>query len=225
MIVRQSDAHAWAEALIDGRWRRFDPTGAVAPSRIEMGLGGALPAGEPVPLLARLDSGFLKGLQLSWDALNHNWRRHVVGFNYERQRSLWQEYNLDRFAPWQIAAFVAATAVLWSGALLGWLAWRRRRHERERVLWDALCTRLARAGLPRAPHEGPLAYATRAAQRWPDFAAAFSVIGDSYATLRYGPAAVSQAAGSAHAPTLARLEHAIAVLPPPRVLRATPMPA
>src|SRR5262249_37674411 len=26
LIVRQSDAHAWAEALVDGQWRRFDPT-------------------------------------------------------------------------------------------------------------------------------------------------------------------------------------------------------
>ena len=62
MIVRQSDAHAWAEALVDGQWRRFDPTAAVAPSRIEMGLGGALPAGEPVPLLARLDDRWLKSV-------------------------------------------------------------------------------------------------------------------------------------------------------------------
>jgi transglutaminase-like putative cysteine protease len=37
MIVRQSDAHAWAEALLDGQWQRFDPTAAVAPSRIERG--------------------------------------------------------------------------------------------------------------------------------------------------------------------------------------------
>ena len=37
MIVRQSDAHAWAEAIIDGQWQRFDPTAAVAPSRIEIG--------------------------------------------------------------------------------------------------------------------------------------------------------------------------------------------
>jgi transglutaminase-like putative cysteine protease len=225
MIVRQSDAHAWAEALLDGRWRRFDPTGAVAPSRIEMGLGGALPAGEPVPLLARLDATFLKRLQLSWDALNHGWRRHVVGFNYERQRSLWQEFHLDRFAPWQIAAGVAAITVLWSGALLGWLAWRRRRRERERVLWESLCARLARAGLPRAPHEGPLAYSTRAAERWPDFAAAFAVIGDAYAALRYGPASSSRRGGSARSPALARLEHAIAVLPSPRALRAVRQPA
>ena len=34
MIVRQSDAHAWAEALVGGMWRRFDPTAAVAPSRV-----------------------------------------------------------------------------------------------------------------------------------------------------------------------------------------------
>ena len=46
MIVRQSDAHAWAEALVDGRWQRYDPTAAVSPSRIENGLGGALPLGE-----------------------------------------------------------------------------------------------------------------------------------------------------------------------------------
>ena len=63
MIVRQSDAHAWAEALIDGQWQRFDPTAAVAPSRIELGLGGALRAGEPLPLLARLDGTWLTGVQ------------------------------------------------------------------------------------------------------------------------------------------------------------------
>ena len=28
MIVRQSDAHAWAEALVAGEWRRYDPTGS-----------------------------------------------------------------------------------------------------------------------------------------------------------------------------------------------------
>ena len=36
------------------------PDGAVAPSRIEMGLGGALPASDDVPLLARLDVGWFK---------------------------------------------------------------------------------------------------------------------------------------------------------------------
>ena len=39
-VVRQSDAHAWAEVWQAGRgWVRVDPTGAVAPGRI-----GTLPA-------------------------------------------------------------------------------------------------------------------------------------------------------------------------------------
>ena len=115
MIVRQSDAHAWAEALVDGQWQRVDPTAAVSPSRIEIGLGGALPAQERVPFLARLDASWLKSLQLTWDAINHDWRRNIVGFNYERQRSLWRDWRLDRFAPWQIAAMAAAAVFAWAG--------------------------------------------------------------------------------------------------------------
>ena len=42
MIVRQSDAHAWAEVFIDGQWHRYDPTGAVAPQRVEQGANEAL---------------------------------------------------------------------------------------------------------------------------------------------------------------------------------------
>ena len=63
MIVRQSDAHAWAEAIIDGEWRRIDPTAAVSPLRVERGIGAALPAAEPLPLFARLDGGWLKTMR------------------------------------------------------------------------------------------------------------------------------------------------------------------
>jgi len=35
LIVRQSDAHAWAEIWLAGRgWVRVDPTGAIAPERM-----------------------------------------------------------------------------------------------------------------------------------------------------------------------------------------------
>ncbi len=219
LIVRQSDAHAWAEALVDGRWRRFDPTGVVAPSRIDIGLGAALPAGERVPLLARLDSGWIGGIELAWDAFNHDWRRHVVGFNYEQQRALWRELRIDAFAGWQIVMIVGAAAALWGVALLGWLTYRKRRQDRARWLWDAMCDRLARAGLPREIHEGPLAYAARASSRWPDYAVAFQMIGNAYASLRYGavPARRRDAA-------VARLARAIDVLPAPAALRASPFP-
>ena len=218
MIVRQSDAHAWAEALIDGMWRRYDPTAAVAPSRIERGLSSALPAYEPVPFLARLDGGWLKDLGLTWDAVNHGWRRHVVDFNYQRQRAMWRNFELDRFSPWQIVAALAALASLWSFAVLLWLAIRRRRMERALVLWEDVCRRLARGGLPRQPHEGPLAFVERAAARWPQFGIALSAIGEAYATLRYGSLSDPS---TERAALVATLEHAIEALPSPSALRSS----
>lgn len=218
LIVRQSDAHAWAEALVGGQWRRFDPTAAVAPSRIEIGLGGALPAGEPVPFLARLDITWLANLQLAWDAFNHDWRRNVVGFNRDRQRSLWREWRLDEFAPWQVVGLVTAIVFAWGTLVVGWLMWRRRQQERALVLWDDLNRRLARAGLPREPHEGPLAFAARAATRWPQFAIAFAAIGESFASLRYGSIPVERERDA----LVATLERAIEVLPAPAALRGTP---
>jgi transglutaminase-like putative cysteine protease len=219
MIVRQSDAHAWAEALIDGMWRRYDPTAAVAPSRIERGLAGALPSYEPVPLLARLDGGWLKDLRLTWDAVNHGWQRHVVDFNYQRQRAMWRDFEINRFSPWQVVVALAVLASLWSFAVLLWLAIRRRRMARALVLWEDVCRRLARGGLPRQPHEGPLAFVERAARRWPQFGIALSAIGAAYATLRYGNLADPS---SERAALVATLEHAIDALPSPSALRSSP---
>jgi protein-glutamine gamma-glutamyltransferase len=215
MIIRQSDAHAWAEALVAGRWQRFDPTAAVAPSRIEIGLGAALPAGERVPFLSRLDSSWLKTMELAWDAINHDWRRNVVGFNYDRQRSLWREWRLDGLAPWQVVALGAAALFAWAALLASWLLFRRRRQEWALVLWDDLCRRLARAGLPRHVHEGPVAFAQRAAHRWPQFAIAFAAIGQSFSTLRYGATAAPRERDA----LVATLERAIEVLPAPAALR------
>ncbi|MDQ2962463.1 MAG: DUF3488 and transglutaminase-like domain-containing protein, partial [Pseudomonadota bacterium] len=187
MIVRDSDAHAWAEALIDGAWKRFDPTAAVAPSRVERGLGAALPQGEPVPYLARLDMTWLKSLRLHWDAVNYQWQRGVVGFNLERQRDLLRDFGLDRARPWQIVAFVAAVAFVWALAILGLAHARHARSDPVVALWSQVCRRLGRAGLPRRPEEGPLAYAQRAASRWPQWGALLQRIGETYAALRYGP--------------------------------------
>jgi hypothetical protein len=204
--------------MIEGRWQRFDPTAAVAPSRIEIGLGGALPSSEMVPLLARLDMTWLKSAQLAWDAFNHDWARNVVGFNRDRQRSLWHDWKLDQFAPWQIVVLIALLVFAWGAMVVGWLMWKRRHQERALVLWDDLNRRLARAGLPRHAYEGPLAYATRAAQRWPQFSIAFAAIGESFATLRYGALPVAREREA----LVATLERAIEVLPAPAALRTAP---
>jgi len=105
---------------------------------------------------------------------------------------MWSDLNLRAFAPWQIVAVLGLIAAAWGVAVLAWMSIRRRRMERALVLWEDVCRRLARAGMPRQPHEGPLAFAQRAALRWPQFSIALAAIGEAYATLRYG----SLAAGS-----------------------------
>ena len=187
MIVRQSDAHAWAEALLDGQWQRFDPTAAVAPSRIERGLGAALPAGEGVPYFARLEMTWIKSLRLKWDAVNYQWQRGVVGFNIERQRDLLREFGFEDAQPWQIVAVSGGAVFVWGVLLLGAARLRRSSIDAEVALWNALCRRLARAGLARAPEEGPLAYTRRAGKRWPQWASMLARIGERYAELHYGP--------------------------------------
>jgi hypothetical protein len=216
MIVRQSDAHAWTEALLGGQWVRFDPTAAVAPSRVEHGFASALSANEPIPLLARLDGGWIKDLDLVWDAVNHGWRTNVVDFNYQRQRALWRDLNLNLFAPWQVVVLVMALGGIWSAMVLLWMSSRRRRKERALALWEDVCRRLARAGLPRQPHEGPLAFSQRAASRWPQFAIVFAAIGEAYAKLRYGALAPDSRDRAA---LIATLEHALRALPSPARLR------
>jgi protein-glutamine gamma-glutamyltransferase len=212
MIVRQSDAHAWTEAIIDGRWQRIDPTAAVSPSRIELGLGAALPVGEPVPYLARLEMTWFKSLRLQWDAVNYQWQRGIVGFNLERQRDILREFGLDDPHPVQLVAVIAGMAFAWCLAVLGIARMRRAEGAPEVALWGRACRRLARAGLSRRPDEGPLDFAERAAARWPKWGALLRAIAGSYAQLRYGPSSDQRVA------LLAQLRASVAALPRARTL-------
>ena len=63
IIVRQSDAHSWVEAVIDGRWKRFDPTPSVLIER-------------PSALLLYIDM------------LRMKWERYVVAFSLSDQKEI-----------------------------------------------------------------------------------------------------------------------------------------
>jgi hypothetical protein len=190
MLVRQADAHAWVEAWFDGLWQRIDPTAAVSPLRIERGLGAALPRGERVPLLSRLEMSLMKSMRLRWDAVNYRWQRWVVEFNRERQLAMWRELGLPRPEPWQIALALIGFTALWSALLIPWLL-RSRASDPALRLWERFCRRLARAGLPRATSEAPLAYARRAARRWPQAREALTQVARAYCEARYGAGAAA----------------------------------
>lgn len=90
LLVRQSDAHAWAEVWIDGKgWQMIDPTAAVAPNRIEQGMDEALSASDQA-LVANVwrSSQLLYSLQLRWDAATYTWQRWVLNYDSEAQEGL-----------------------------------------------------------------------------------------------------------------------------------------
>lgn len=191
LIVRQADAHAWAEVWLVGRgWVRVDPTFAVAPSRIERGLASALPESE-LPMMMRLDSTALKQLRLLLDAAVNNWNQWVIGYTPEQQRRLLQRFGISSLASSSFVLWFLGSLAFMSTLLSVWLLWemRPRRREAASVAYDKFCRKLARAGVERHPAEGPLDFAARAALKLPALAERIAQITALYIALRYAEGA------------------------------------
>jgi len=186
-VIRQSDAHAWAEVwLDDAGWVRVDPTATSAPARIEENLAAAVPAGEPLPLLMRQGFDWLKDLRFRWWAVNNAWNQWVLGYNFERQRDFLQKLGMA--APdWQkMTAALAILCGLTLLALTGWILWRRPPADPALRLWLRFCRHMAKHDRPRQDWEGPLDYAHRLAGALPANAREIDHIAALYAGLRYG---------------------------------------
>jgi len=189
LIVRQSDAHAWAEVWLEGQgWIRVDPTAAVAPDRVERGLYAALDDPDALPLLARRGQTWLQPLILGWDYMNNAWNEWVLAYGPERQK---QWLSGLGFGPvdWQGMVLAMVAALTGVGLMVMGLQALSRRAATDPVAlaYQRFCAKLARAGLARAGHEGPLAFTGRVAASRPELAARVRLIGRLYASLRYGP--------------------------------------
>jgi transglutaminase-like putative cysteine protease len=195
LTVHQYDAHAWTEVWLAGRgWLRVDPTAISAPTRIDMNLAAAVPLGDPLPFLVRMDLAWLQDLRFRWDAVSNAWNQWVLGYNPQRQRELLSRLGMP--APdWQ--SMTAALTALCGLAMLGLTAWtlrQRLRLDPAAALWARLSRRLARRGLGRQPWEGPRDYAERIALALPGSATEIRAIADTYSQLRYGSASPTRLA-------------------------------
>ncbi|UCC55680.1 MAG: DUF3488 domain-containing transglutaminase family protein [Gammaproteobacteria bacterium] len=191
MLVRQSDAHAWAEVwLPDTGWERVDPTAAVAPERIEHALDlSAQDSGAPVRfrlIEGGLLSSGLRGLRYALDTLNNSWNQWVLSYGPGRQRELLAALGMQQ-ANWK--AMVLVLAGLISVFLLGIAAWMflRKPHRSDPVVqvWNTYCRRLGQLGMQRKPWEGPRDYSRRVAAYRPELASQVNPITDIYIRLRY----------------------------------------
>ncbi len=172
LVVRQFDAHAWVEVwLADAGWTRYDPTAAVAPSRIESGLNTALSSEDRAALSffanARMgEGGLVNGVLQFVDSMEFRWNLWVVGYDAATQADVLKGL-LGKVTPARIGLALAAGGTLSLLLVAAAVLYRRRprqRHPVERV-FNGFCRSMARQGLPRDPDETPGAYVQRLANR------------------------------------------------------------
>lgn len=191
LVVRQSEAHAWSEVWLDELgWIRADPTYAVSPLRINRGMSDALGPRGAFDIMAGADRlGILKQLAFSWDALNSQWNRWVIGFNQDRQRSMLEAFGIFDLN-WRDLAIGLIAGVFGVGGIVGlFLILRiyRQRAEPAVMAYRLFCRKLAKVGLERAPHEGPRDFLARIEQTRPDLYERAARVIDAYIALRYSP--------------------------------------
>jgi transglutaminase-like putative cysteine protease len=193
LVVRQRDAHAWAEVWLGEKgWVRIDPTSAVAPERIETGVGMARPTVfSPLGLMWQNDSVIVQlwqQLRDSWDALNNGWNQWILGYDTARQRLFLSRLGLGNL-DWQ--GMITTLVIIAAGLLLLTAAWvflcskSVARHDPVQQSYLRFCQKLARHGLLRSPSEGPLTFATRVSVARPDLAESVQRIVDLYVEIRY----------------------------------------
>jgi len=212
LLIRQSDAHAWAEVwLEDQGWTRVDPTAVVAPERLTRELDELLPAARGNSRLR--GTPWIDDTVQVWQAANAWWQDQFIGFNFRRQLGILEKLGFEEHILRALALLLALGGALWL-ALVGWsLRPHMRAIPRDELsrTWNAFERKLRGTAAPRAAYEGPVAFAERVGRMRPDLAAAVGSLARRYARLRYGP--------TPSAADIAQLRHAV------RVLRTPPRPA
>jgi transglutaminase-like putative cysteine protease len=162
-IVRQADAHAWAEVwLADRGWVRIDPTSAVAPQRIEQGARSVEALRDDAGLLpAFADFALARQWRLSFDAMANSWNQWVLNYDRNRQRSFLSSLGLDAADPRELLGALGIVLGLVIGAIaLSTLRPRRARDPVE-ASYEHFCERLAQLGTPRQRDETAVRFVRR----------------------------------------------------------------
>ena len=162
MIVRQSDAHAWAEVWIDDHWQRVDPTAAVSPDRVEQGVLNAGLEKNKLPLLLVSNSDFIKNAAFLYDSFQNTWNQWVISFNQKKQNDLLKALGLEDATSSNLILLLV-TCLTITGLIISWLILKQNTVEKDRVqhYYNIFCQKLQRYGVQRQLREGPIDFESR----------------------------------------------------------------
>ena len=161
-VVRQRNAHAWAEIWQAGvGWSRVDPTAAVAPDRVQRGRGLERPPGLVAGAIGSLNPQLAGQLRQAWEGVNNRWNQWVLNYSRGQQFELMRAMGFET-PTWQDLASALAL-LLCAGALAGaaWAWADRHRQDPWQRLQRRVQARLQALGVAVGPQHAPRERAAR----------------------------------------------------------------
>jgi len=166
-VLRQSDAHAWAEVWLAGRgWVRIDPTSAVAPGRTGTFQRLQAPRGVLATAFGTVSPDLALTVRAAWEALNNSWNQWVLNYTQSKQLDLLKNIGFES-PSWEDLSYVLIALVVFV-ALCGaaWTLWDRRQHDPWLRLLGRARKRLEQAGVELPPAAPPRQMAAVVTQRF-----------------------------------------------------------
>jgi transglutaminase-like putative cysteine protease len=203
-LVRASDAHAWSEIWSDeeNRWQRVDPTATIAPLRIELGGSFNQLSEQQAETLAAdqaravLNAHWLgriaQNFSLIWDATSNRYDHLLAQYDFNYQKNLLEKVGLPSNAGFVLSVIALIGLVGFLIALQFYLRQPAKATNPALALYEGFCKKLAKAGLPKKPEEGPFDFAQRIQKTHPLLAPALSEITNKFIQLYYGPQTESE---------------------------------
>jgi hypothetical protein len=207
LVVRQFDAHAWAEVWLEEKgWQRVDPTAAVAPERIEFGaemsrtmsLGGLRDEDRSEAIERAMRKGFFEKIiaffKDHWDNINLKWEVWIMSYNRFSQRSFLRSIGLADVSRWSL--IVVLLIIIPTLFFLVSLLLKRQTLSTDPLvkLYQRFYRKTGKKGIRPAAWEGPLDFRSRAVDAFPHKAKEIQQITDLYINLRYGRMPVTKEA-------------------------------
>lgn len=147
-VIRQSDAHAWAEVWQAGQgWVRVDPTSAVAPGRTGAFQRLAAPQGVVAQAFGNFSPTLAAQLRATWEAVNNGWNQWVLNYTQGKQLNLLKSIGFEAPSPEDLSTLLIGLLVMSSLAGGAWALWDRAQHDPWLRLLARARKRLALAGI------------------------------------------------------------------------------
>ncbi len=184
LLIKQSDAHAWAEVWIKNKgWLRIDPTAAVSPSRVESGSQALISERSR----NWYDTEWYRRIGEDYDAVRHKWNKWVRDYNIVKQKALFEILGFSRHDGKAIAIVLGSIMLLTTFFVVIFLYLTQQKRVKghyDRIYYFFIKT-LQKNGIHKSQNQGILSLSQAAIEKYPQAQQAINEFTKLYIKLRF----------------------------------------